>query len=133
MREACSSSLSLGSHDAYLGTNDRCGGQRWRVHSQDWSFSDNNSDHILTLVMRWCTEEGTKAARDWLESMFSQILCHCSNVRDRSRFFFAIMVLDSWYAICNLYALCNYSCIHAQHFAIRQFLEIFWSSFVGFI
>ena len=131
MREACSSSLSLGSHDAYLGTNDRCGGQRWRVHSQDWSFSDNNSDHILTLVMRWCTEKGTKAARDWLESMFSQILCHCSNVRDRSRFFFAIMVLDSWYAIYMHYAII-YARMHAQHFAIRQFLEIFWSSFVGF-
>ena len=113
MREACSSSLSLGSHDAYLGTNDRCGGQRWRVHSQDWSFSDNNSDHILTLVMRWCTEKGTKAApRDWLESMFSQILCHCSNVRDRSRFFFAIMVLDSWYAIYMHYAII-YTCIHS--------------------
>ena len=123
MREACSSSLSLGSHDAYLGTNDRCGGQRWRVHSQDWSFSDNNSDHILTLVMRWCTEKGTKAARDWLESMFSQILCHCSNVRDRSRLFFAIMVLDSWYAIYNMHYAIIYARMHAQHFAIRQFLK----------
>ena len=126
MREACSSSLSLGSHDAYLGTNDRCGGQRWRVHSQDWSFSDNNSDHILTLVMRWCTEKGTKAARDWLESMFSQILCHCSNIRDRSRLFFAIMVLDSWYAI--LYALCNYLCMHACMHSILPFASFLKSS-----